>query len=63
MNELSHLDENGRARMVDVSDKAVTARTARAIGRLVCEPETLTLVREGETPKGGPHAWAMVRTP
>ena len=33
---LSHLDEAGRARMVDVSDKAVTARVAKARGRLVC---------------------------
>jgi len=52
MSDLSHLDENGRARMVDVSDKAVTVRTARAEGRLVCAVETLTLVREGKTPKG-----------
>lgn len=52
MSGLSHLDAAGRARMVDVSDKAVTARTARAQGRLVCAPETLDLVREGRTPKG-----------
>jgi cyclic pyranopterin monophosphate synthase len=52
MTDLTHLDEAGRARMVDVSDKAVTARTARAQGRLVCTGETLALVREGRTPKG-----------
>ncbi len=52
MSELSHLDEQGRARMVDVSDKPVTARTATAEGRLVCAAETVTLVREGRTPKG-----------
>ncbi|MBW8881733.1 MAG: cyclic pyranopterin monophosphate synthase MoaC [Asticcacaulis sp.] len=52
MSELSHLDEAGRARMVDVSEKAVTARAARAVGRLVCMAETLALVREGKTPKG-----------
>jgi cyclic pyranopterin monophosphate synthase len=52
MNDLTHLDEAGRARMVDVSDKAVTARTARAVGRLICSVETLALVREGRTPKG-----------
>ena len=52
MSDLSHLDESGRARMVDVSDKAVTARTARAEGRLICAGTTLDLVREGRTPKG-----------
>ena len=52
MNELSHLDEAGRARMVDVSDKPDTVRTARARGRLVCGQATLALVREGRAPKG-----------
>lgn len=52
MSELSHLDADGRARMVDVSDKPVTARTAMAEGRLICAPETVVLVREGRTPKG-----------
>ena len=52
MSDLTHLDEAGRARMVDVSDKAVTARTAKAAGRLVCTANTLALVREGRTPKG-----------
>lgn len=52
MSDLSHLDESGRARMVDVSGKAVTARTAIACGRLVCAAETVALVREGKTPKG-----------
>ncbi|ESQ75581.1 cyclic pyranopterin monophosphate synthase MoaC [Asticcacaulis sp. AC402] len=52
MSDLSHIDAAGRARMVDVSDKAVTARTARAVGRLVCASETLGQVREGKTPKG-----------
>lgn len=52
MSKLSHLDEDGRARMVDVSGKPDTARVAIAEGRLVCAPETLVLVREGRTPKG-----------
>ncbi|EGF93399.1 molybdenum cofactor biosynthesis protein C [Asticcacaulis biprosthecium C19] len=52
MSDLSHIDAAGRARMVDVSDKPVTARTARAVGRLVCAAATLDLVREGRTPKG-----------
>ena len=52
MSELTHLDEAGRARMVDVSDKPVTARTATAAGTLRCAAETLAQVRAGTTPKG-----------
>lgn len=52
MSKLSHLDESGRARMVDVSDKPVTARTAAARGYLSCQPETLVQVRAGTAPKG-----------
>ena len=52
MSGLSHLDEQGRARMVDVSGKEVTARTARAIGSLTCLPATLDQVRAGTAPKG-----------
>jgi cyclic pyranopterin monophosphate synthase len=48
----SHVDETGRARMVDVSDKEATARTATAHGVLTCKPETLDQVRRGTTPKG-----------
>ena len=52
MSRLTHLDEQGRARMVDVSDKKVSARTARAVGSLSCLPATLDQVRAGTTPKG-----------
>ena len=52
MSGLSHLDESSRARMVDVSDKGVTARTATAAGMLTCKPETLEQVRAGTAPKG-----------
>lgn len=52
MSGLSHLDESGRARMVDVSDKQATARTATAAGSLTCKPETLEQVRAGTAPKG-----------
>ena len=45
MSKLTHLDAEGRARMVDVSDKPATARTAIAEGLLVCTPATLALVR------------------
>lgn len=52
MSGLSHLGDDGRARMVDVSDKSVTMRTARAEGFLVCKAATLEQVRAGTSPKG-----------
>jgi cyclic pyranopterin monophosphate synthase len=52
MTRLTHLDPTGAARMVDVSDKAVTRRSARAEGRVVMEPETLRLIRAGDARKG-----------
>lgn len=52
MSRLTHLDENGRARMVDVSGKEATARTARAVGSLTCLPATLEQVKAGTSPKG-----------
>ena len=45
MKKLSHLDSSGHARMVDVSDKPVTARTARAEGQLRCAAETFAKAR------------------
>lgn len=58
MSGLSHLDAAGRARMVDVGDKAVTRRVAEAAGVLRCAPATLALVRAGEAPKGNVIATA-----
>lgn len=52
MTGLSHLDQSGRARMVDIGDKPVTERRAVAQGMLRCAPETLALVRAGAAPKG-----------
>lgn len=52
MSKLSHLDSEGRARMVDVSGKAVTVRTASASGWLRCRQETLDAVADGAAPKG-----------
>jgi cyclic pyranopterin phosphate synthase len=49
---LTHLDRTGAAAMVDVSDKAVTARTARAEGRVVTAPDTVRLIRAGDAKKG-----------
>src|SRR4051812_34651458 len=52
MSGLTHLDDRGRARMVDVSEKEVTARTATATGVLPCGQKPLELVRAGTTPRG-----------
>ncbi|MEO6248687.1 MAG: cyclic pyranopterin monophosphate synthase MoaC [Sphingomicrobium sp.] len=58
MTKLTHLDNEGRARMVDVSAKPATARVARAVARLACAPDTLAAVRAGTTPKGAVIATA-----
>ncbi|HKE04535.1 MAG TPA: cyclic pyranopterin monophosphate synthase MoaC [Blastocatellia bacterium] len=52
--QLSHLDEEGRVRMVDVGAKPVTARTAEASGFVRMSQSTLDAVRERRTPKGDP---------
>ncbi len=52
MSRLTHFDEAGQAHMVDVSDKAETARTAIAEGHVRMEPATLALVAEGRAGKG-----------
>jgi cyclic pyranopterin phosphate synthase len=52
MSELTHLDATGAANMVDVSDKAVTARTAVAEGAIVMRRETVELIRRGDAKKG-----------
>lgn len=51
MSSLTHLDSDGRARMVDVGDKSVTKRTATASGRLIVQPSTIALVRADNLPK------------
>ncbi len=58
--ELSHLDERGAARMVDVGAKEPTDRRATARGRLRLSPPTVALVREGRTPKGDVLAAARI---
>ncbi len=50
--KLTHLAGSGEARMVDVSGKAATEREAVAEGRVVMQPETLAIVREGNATKG-----------
>jgi cyclic pyranopterin phosphate synthase len=58
--QLTHLDESGRARMVDVGDKAETERMAVARGRVTMQPETLRLILEGNLKKGDVLAVAQV---
>lgn len=58
--KLSHLDDKGQARMVDVSDKAVTSRVAVAEGFISMAPETLGLATRGEAKKGDVLATARI---
>ena len=60
MSRLSHLNEKGEARMVDVSDKDVTHRTALAEGFVAMQPDTLALVERGEAKKGDVLATARI---
>lgn len=57
---LSHLNERGEARMVDVTDKTVTRRTAIAEGFVVMQPATLALLQSGEAKKGDVLAVARI---
>ncbi len=58
--DLTHLDERGRAHMVDVSAKAVTVREASAAGRVLCSPRVVALLRGEGVPKGDALAVARL---
>jgi len=60
MSEFTHLDEQGQARMVDVSDKSQTERIARAQARIVMQPTTLQMIVEGKHKKGDVLATARI---
>jgi cyclic pyranopterin phosphate synthase len=60
MSKLSHIDDKGQARMVDVSEKAVTDRTAIAEGFIAMAPETLALIETGGSKKGDVLAAARI---
>ena len=60
MTELTHLDSDGRARMVDVGHKAVTSRSATASGRFVTTAEVIALVRADGMPKADVLATARI---
>jgi len=57
---LTHTDEAGHARMVDVSAKDVTAREARASGRVLLSAEAIAALRAGQVPKGDALAVARI---
>ena len=58
--KLTHLDERGAARMVDVSEKAVTTRSATAAGHVRMKPETLKVILSGAARKGDVLATARI---
>lgn len=60
MNKLSHLDDKGQAHMVDVSDKAVTSRSATARARVLAQTSTIALIRDGTAKKGDVLATARI---
>ncbi len=60
MARLSHVAEDGSARMVDVSSKPVSAREATAGGRIALRPETLELISENKIAKGDVFATARI---
>ncbi len=57
---LTHLDEQGRAQMVNVGEKKVTHRVCVARGRVAMAPETLKRILDGNTPKGDVLATARI---
>jgi cyclic pyranopterin phosphate synthase len=60
MSELTHLDDQGAARMVDIGDKAVTDRTAVACAAVTMQPHTFALLQQGAHKKGDVLAVARI---
>ena len=60
MSELSHFDESGKIRMVDISAKPETARSATASGRVSLNPDTVKALRSNTNPKGDPLEIARI---
>jgi cyclic pyranopterin phosphate synthase len=60
MSELSHFDDSGKIKMVDVSEKAVTTRRAVASGKILLSEETLQTLRTQQAPKGDPLEIARI---
>lgn len=60
MMQLTHLDEKGAARMVNVGEKPVTQRIAQAQSVITMQPETLRMIADGRAPKGDVFACARI---
>lgn len=60
MTRMTHLDEYGRARMVDVTRKKETVRVAVARGSVLMKPETLAMISRGEMAKGDVFSVARI---
>ncbi len=60
MSKLSHLDDKGQAHMVDVSNKAVTSRSATARAQVLMLPETIAIITSGQAKKGDVLATARI---
>src|ERR1044072_1412382 len=60
MKKLSHFDEQGKIRMVDVSEKPTTKRRAVASGKVLMNPETLEILKNQTNPKGNPFEIARI---
>jgi cyclic pyranopterin phosphate synthase len=60
MSELSHYDESGRVKMVDISGKQASTRRAVASGKVLLSAETLSILRENANPKGDPLEVARI---
>ena len=50
--EFSHLDKDGSIKMVDITDKSLSIRNAKACGKIFLKPETILLIKEGNIKKG-----------
>ena len=60
MKKLSHFDEQGKIKMVDVSEKSETARRAVASGKVLLNEETVEILKSNENPKGNPLEIARI---
>lgn len=60
MNKLSHFDETGKIKMVDVSDKEITPRRAVASGKVLVSKATLEILKSNQNPKGNPLEIARI---
>lgn len=60
MNKLSHFDEQGKIKMVDVSEKETTSRRAVASGKVLLSKETIAILQSNENPKGNPLEIARI---